>query len=104
MVHGTFFLPLHSLNNRVSWPSGQAEVCKTSYSGSTPLDTSGKKAAPVEVQPFLFLFRIKQVFANQDQEECENAAHDHPQEGCKKLGEPECLQEKQDKMMYQDQA
>ena len=26
--------------NKVSCPSGQAEVCKTSYSGSTPLDTS----------------------------------------------------------------
>ena len=104
MVHGTFFLPLHSLNKRVSWPSGQAEVCKTSYSGSTPLDTSGRKAVPEMVQPFLFLFRVKQVFGDHDQQQSEKAAQSHPEQGHEKFGEPERFQEKQHKVMDQDQA
>ncbi len=34
------------LKRKVRWPSGQAQVCKTCYSGSIPLRTSIKTCIP----------------------------------------------------------
>ncbi len=54
------FLFLQSLLKKVPWPSGQAEVCKTLYSGSNPLGTSLTPAYQL-IAGVLFLCQLGKV-------------------------------------------